>query len=691
MIRLGIDQLDRQAHINELRWMIRSARTPRLRTYRQFAEQEIQLPNTGPKAGRTYSCSFQPFTALWFDAIGSGLFNRFAATGCSQSGKTLSCFVIPILYHLFEKRENVIGFSPGDDINEQKWLLDILPVIQKSQYANLLPKRGGGSQGGFDHLIRFGNGTYLNWKTGGGGDKNKSAITAKVACGTEINGMKSSAESVESTPLKQIAARLRSHGSRALMFLECTVDEPDGAITQEIENGTCSKIVRPCPHCSAWVTPEREHFMGWDGAATELEAERRGQFFCPDCGQGWTQEQRRAVNAKSKLLHKGQTITVGGEIIGPVPETRTFGFRWSAVDNNFAEESQIGLEEWKAARNPDRDDAEKERCQFVWVVPFTGEQSGAEVDEDLIASRLTGIPQNRVPDAYETLVCKVDIHNRHHFWTVMATEPGRVRSIVQYGITPTPFAGGESPQEAIRIGLELVKSELEGIQFRTQSGKVVEIDLHGVDCGYEQDVAVEFCRKAGPKWIPMKGMGKDYKEQKQRTADIRPGEHYYQSRQPATKASGYKKWWLTISQTRHWMKETHGGFKAETFVENGQRRPGSIALFGADPQVHLTLVDRTVSRSAYATQLVAWKWEIPKVKGGATGVTCDWIGQYSKDGRDDHFFDTTYDCLVLDSLARETVLKAKFAKKLTGKTESTAVPSPQHFRFFSSGERPRLS
>jgi hypothetical protein len=152
--------LDWQTHRDELRWMLDASGTPRLRSMSLFAEDEIVLPNTGPKPGRRYRCHYQPYSQLWFDAVGSGLFNEFAATGPSQSGKTLTCHVIPIMYHLFERRENVIAFAPGLDICEQKWLLDIRPAIEKSRYAEFLPKRGAGSQGGFDELIRFGNGTY---------------------------------------------------------------------------------------------------------------------------------------------------------------------------------------------------------------------------------------------------------------------------------------------------------------------------------------------------------------------------------------------------------------------------------------------------------------------------------------------------------------------------------------------------
>jgi hypothetical protein len=53
---------------------------------REFAEAEIVIPD-GPYQGRRFRCSRQPYTKLWFDAVDSGRWNRFVATGPTQSGR----------------------------------------------------------------------------------------------------------------------------------------------------------------------------------------------------------------------------------------------------------------------------------------------------------------------------------------------------------------------------------------------------------------------------------------------------------------------------------------------------------------------------------------------------------------------------------------------------------------------------
>ena len=53
---------------DELRWLTRQSRAHERRTMRQFAEQEVIIPD-GPFEGRRFRCSRQPYSGLWFDAI----------------------------------------------------------------------------------------------------------------------------------------------------------------------------------------------------------------------------------------------------------------------------------------------------------------------------------------------------------------------------------------------------------------------------------------------------------------------------------------------------------------------------------------------------------------------------------------------------------------------------------------------
>src|SRR6185503_16254118 len=170
------------------RWFLAQARPRRLRTMREFAESEIVIPD-GPFVGRRFKCYRQPYTGLWFDAVDSGAWSRCVATGPTQSGKTLSCFVIPLLYHLFELGETVICGLPDMDMAADKWREDLLPAIERSRYRDLLPAMGSGSRGGKVETIQFGNGATLKFMSGGGSDKSRAGFTARVVVVTETDGM----------------------------------------------------------------------------------------------------------------------------------------------------------------------------------------------------------------------------------------------------------------------------------------------------------------------------------------------------------------------------------------------------------------------------------------------------------------------------------------------------------------------
>jgi phage terminase large subunit GpA-like protein len=355
-----------------LRRIAQNIRTPRLRTMREFAEQEIVVP-TGPYAGLRFSCARQPFSRLLFDAIDSGRWRRVATTGPSQSGKTLQAFVTPTIYHLFEIQETVIIGLPSLDIAGDKWSEDILPAIQASRYRDYLPRSGTGSRGGKSNMssVRFTNGVTLRFMSGGGDDKSRSAYTSRVLVTTETDGLDESSEgSREADKVAQLEARTQAFGDRARIYHECTVSLETGRIWQEITRGTDSRIACRCPHCRHYVTPEREHLIGWQDAQDEIDASEKGQLVCPECGAPWSEAERVAANHDCLLVHKGQEITPDGTVTGQPPRTETLGFRWNAANNLLVKTSAVAKKEWRSARSADEDNADKEMNQFWWAKPY---------------------------------------------------------------------------------------------------------------------------------------------------------------------------------------------------------------------------------------------------------------------------------------------------------------------------------
>jgi phage terminase large subunit GpA-like protein len=594
---------------DDLQWFLKQARPRRLRSIRAFAEAEIVIPS-GPFEGRRFKCSRQPFTGLWFDALQSGNWSRCVATGPTQSGKTLTCFIIPLLYHLFEIGETVILGLPDMDMASDKWKLDILPVIEASRYRDLMPSHGGGSRGGRVESLTFANGATLKFMSGGGSDKSRAGFTGRVVVITETDGMDTAGgSSRESDKITQLEARTRAYGNRKRIYLECTVSTETGRTWREYQQGTKSRIVLPCPNCSAWVTPEREHLTGWQGAENQEAARKNGSFACPSCGECWSNDQRVAANEQAKLLHGGQTIDGAGTISGDARPTDTLAFRWSAVNNLFQTAGDIATDEWKASHSSDTENAERELRQFVWCLPTEAtkiSQVNLQVNE--LAARIIDLPRGVVPKTAEFVTIGVDLGKLLCHWIAVGWSAGATGHVIDYGRqeVATDSLGLE---QALMIALrELKEMFFEGWPVETVEGERKLPNLIFVDSGYTPSVVYAFCRESGKGFHPAVGRGAGqqhrqwYNRPTQTGSIVRYiGEGYHGNWQPAEQVL------LIEVNSDHWKTFVHQ--RLSTPLD----KPGAMTLFKALPNEHLTLAQHLTSERKvedYVTgKGVVVKWE----------------------------------------------------------------------------------
>ena len=494
--------------LEDLRWFIEQAKPRRLRTMRRFAEEEIVLPS-GPFMGTRFRCNRQPYTGLWFDEVDSGRWSRFVATGPTQSGKTIACFVTPMMYHLFEYGETVICGLPDMDMAADKWRQDLLPIIERSRYRHLLPSKGSGSRGGMVQSVQFRNGATLKFMSGGGGDKSRAAFTARVIVITETDGMdEQGRRSREADKISQLIARTRAFGNRARIYMECTVSVESGRTWQEYTNGSQSTIMLPCPYCKALVSPEREHLIGWQEALSQLEAKQSTRFACPACTEMWNDQQRIDANRACKLIHRGQTINDLGEIEGNPPATETLGFRWSAVNNLFISPGDLGAEEWKASRTVDEENAERKRRQFVWCLPVVPTKwTDAEIEVHELAQRTAHCPRGVVPENTEFLTAAMDLGKYLNHWVVVAWLPGPFAHVVDYGrieVATDSLGVEQATMVALREYRNLIT---QGWPVGVVGGQAMPPRFVLIDAGYMTDVVYAFCRESGNRFLPSVGRG----------------------------------------------------------------------------------------------------------------------------------------------------------------------------------------
>lgn len=573
---------------------LQHAKTRKIRTMSEFAAEEIIIPE-GKFRDRKWRPRYQPYSALLLEQFDNPQWSQFSITGCVQSGKSLSAFVIPCIYHLVEQREPVVLAAPTIDVAHDKWRLEIEPVFRKTRFASLLPDTGSGSRGGFAELIELRNGAVLKFMSGGGGDEKRSSFSTRVVIITEADKMDvAGAASREASPIRQLIARTEQWDlGESKIYVECTVSIEEGFIWTTYNAGSASKLLVPCISCSQWVCPERENLVGIRESETVEQAEREAAFACPACGILWTDDQRMEMLQQMRLVHRGQSIDPETlQVTGPPHTGRLLGFRWSAFQNAFSSTAKIANREYLAMVDKNTDDAEKYMRQFYWAIPYEPDDSEVTRLQDNVVLDTTGaIRHKMVPSWAEVITCGVDVGIHWLHWVVMvwrrnlldAPDDLPAAGVIDYGAYRVEEGQADKSIESALRGL--ITQIDEGYPMLNADGSVGS-SLFGPAIGIidsrHQPRAVRAAVKASDRkvWHTLMGFGS--------------GKHYAKAYTPPKKAGrtiiaareGYHLEHLTVQGVRefkadvdYWKSWVHRRFSAKV-------GPGSCQLWHGHRNTH---------------------------------------------------------------------------------------------------------
>ena len=631
-----------------------SLKPHRLRTMRQFAEDEIILPD-GPFRDERFRVDRQPLTGLLLDEFDNPYWSRFVVVGVRQDSKTLCGFTIPLMYHLFEIEEPVILGVPSDIMGLDKWRV-IRPIIERSKYAEFLPKEGAGAEGGTSniHTIRFGNGAVLKFMSGAARGKAREGYTSRVLAITETDGFdppgqisKSKSRAANPDKISQMEEATSSYAvhGKPRIFMESTLTVATGRSWREYLAGSASRIAVKCLHCGQWVTQEREHLVGWETATNILEAGAKAALVCPACGVPWSEEDRRESNRKPLLVHRGQTVNADGAVVGDMPQTNTLGFRWNVANSLLKSTSYIAMKEWNAqhgvgasAQDGDGEsaDSEKTLLQYYWVRPYEPEQTDLTViDHNAIMARVDKEHRRgQVPADAAFLTLGLDVGKFLCRWVVGAWRPLASVRIVDYGVIEVPTRDMDEDR-AIVLALRNFQETVLKAGWPVIGGgggganKTVAQGL--IDSGYHPDPVCQFCDEFGGGILfASRGYGT-----LQRNAQsfvrggggrkvLLNGEEYH----ALARAGKSGNLATTVEYNADYWK---GWLQARLRTPMGQ--PGAALLFrpdDADPKCHLT----------FAKHLVAEKKVEEWVAG--KGMVARWIAM----SKNNHFLDASTNMCV---------------------------------------------
>jgi predicted RNA-binding Zn-ribbon protein involved in translation (DUF1610 family) len=496
-------------------------------SHREFAEKYIRLA-TGPLKGEPFRVANQPFTGLLFHELDSGKWPEVYATGPSQSSKTLSCFVIPTLRTVCELREDALIGVPEADMAADKWDKDFLPTLKASPDLTwLIPREGPGSRGGrIRDRITLGSGVDIKIMSRGGQDTNKAGYTAPRICVTELKGFGGRSEtSTEADDLKKIKARQRAfRRSERQLLGEGTLGEPHelpwtlrGDDEDETIISTRSRIVSPCPHCGGHIAPTREHLLGWQDAESEWQVQDQAFFACPKCGKAINDLQRRQSMAECVLVHWGQTVDRNGRVHGDPPPTSTLWFHWWCWHNLLLDAADTAVDEWKAAQldegTVERENAERELCQFAHAVPFRSKLAENEMlSAQSVRKRTDEWQAGLLPADTVKLLIGVDIGDWTAWWVALALRSNGCLHIPAYGAFDVKRTKDDEASTRVVDALIEFNQTVVEAGFAVESSDGLRLpDGVGVDLGHMPDDVAKairsFGRGWGNRWKGLRGRG----------------------------------------------------------------------------------------------------------------------------------------------------------------------------------------
>lgn len=589
-------------------------------THREFARKFVIMPPDGPRGGQRYRDEWQPVLGLLWDELDKNAWQEVAVTGPAQASKSFGALVVPTLRDVIALEVSPIVGVPEADMFADKWQKDFAPVVEASpELRRLLPESGSGARGGrVRDMVTFTNAQSIKVMSRGGKATNKAGFTSQRLRITEAAGFSEASQSEtdeEADSYRQLVARLGAFDfldPRRLVLIEGTGTIAEhlpwrlrgGDDDEETLISSKSRIVAPCPHCEGWISPEREHLVGWKHAKTAVEAYERARFVCPACGELIDDDQRRQSVADLRLIHHGQEITPAGDVVGPRPAVPRLWFRWSAWHNCLVNAGTTAVAEWEAAQaeegTQEHENAERDLTQKKWAIPY--KPIGVTDDrlkKEAIRKRTDRLSRGVLPVNTELVCIGIDPGKWTAHWAAVAFRSDGSEHIPAYGRFDVLREKGENIEDRLFHALQEFNDAivLEGFPAEANGGFLLPVGV-GIDVGDWPDEIAAALRTFGRgwknRWLATRGRGISKRGVQNNGAYNHP-----RAISTATPKVG-RQWYCQWNYDRripevtfnadYWLRDMQDRLRSEVKRKDGVAvyRPGSMTLFAPDsPTEHV--------------------------------------------------------------------------------------------------------
>jgi len=284
--------------------------------------------------------------------------------------------------------------------------------------------------------------------------------------------------------------------------------------------------------------------------------------------------------------------------------------------------------------------------EAVFNAEYQNEPSEAEDASPLILTSHTvetsdtGLPRGVVPDNALALAAGWDIGKYGIHWTVGAFAPGRIVSIIDYGVQEIDAPTGkiddrdkarlQALEAAMLAGLRRLHEKFQAEPYATEAGEPRPILLTLIDSRWQEHIIKQFCGESGPAYLPILGHGSSRNEPNyyvpQKTELSRDGNLYCKREVDGTLRYH--------SHSDAYKQIVHTGFLLDPI------EPGSIAMFSAEHRK---------THHSFARHLTA-EMQIEKPPG--SGV---YVWEKARGRADNHWLDATCYAMAAGSILEHRI------------------------------------